>query len=261
VHRGLFFHPRLVYLHARLFRLKIGTSTSRWFDDVLLGKVLGITHDEARKRFEELTTLPFVERYRTGEHDLRNIHESTRLGWRKRLAREQPERFVQLSAKLAACFADDFTPAGRIDWIYHLLCGDPKRGAKELESLDQNWTDCARPEDRYALASTLRELEDTELVRGSARVWVLLVTAWVRVSRSEFAKLADCVGKILDLARAAEDALRKPMLNACSATCCRRKGNWTPRNWRRRLPSGCLLVSGRTHTRRPPLPSLRRQGP
>jgi len=121
----------------------------RWFDASLMEKVLEIPDDEARKRFEELKALPFVERYRRSEHDLLNVHESTRLGWRKQLAHEWPERFADLSAKVAACFADDFTPAGRIDWIYHLLCGDPERGATELEELDRNWSSCARPEDRY----------------------------------------------------------------------------------------------------------------
>jgi hypothetical protein len=177
----------------------------RWFDASLMEKVLGIPDDEARKRFEELKALPFVERYRRGEHDLRNVHESTRLGWRKRLAHERPERFADLSAAAAACFADDFTPAGRIDWIYHLLCGDPKRGATELESLNRNWDNCARPEDRYALVSALRELEDTQLVQSGARVWVLLATALARVNRGEAAQLAEGAGKILDLARTAED--------------------------------------------------------
>jgi tetratricopeptide (TPR) repeat protein len=85
------------------------------------------------------------------------------------------------------------------------LCGDPKHGAAELESLDRHWVSCARPEDRYALASALRELEDTRLVQGVARVWVLLIIAWVRVGRGETAQLAEGACEILDLARAGED--------------------------------------------------------
>jgi tetratricopeptide (TPR) repeat protein len=176
-----------------------------WFDHGLLVKMLDITDDEARKRFEELKALPFVERYRQGEEDLLNIHESTRLGWRKQFAHKEPKRFAELSAKAAACFFDDFTPAGRIEWIYHLLCGDPERGATELESLDRNWGSCAHPEDLYALAAALRELEDTGLVQGRARVWVLLATTWPRVSRGETAQLSEVVGRTLLLAQAVED--------------------------------------------------------
>jgi predicted negative regulator of RcsB-dependent stress response len=170
-----------------------------WFGEGLLVKILDIPNDGARKRFEELRALPFVEDY------LRNVHESTRLGWRKQLAHEQPEHFARLSAKAAACFASDVSIVGRVEWIYHLLCGDPERGATELEVLDRNWSNCARPEDRYALSAALRELEDTRLVQGRARVWVLLVTAWTRVSRGEVTQLADVATKILDLARAVKD--------------------------------------------------------
>jgi tetratricopeptide (TPR) repeat protein len=181
-------------------------SVLRWFDVILMAKVLGIPDGEAQKRFEELKALPFVERYRRmGEHDPCNVHESTRLGWRQQLARNQPQDFATLSAKVAEYFADDFTAAGRINWVYHLLCGDPKRGARELESLDRNWDSCARPNDRYGLASALRELDDTLMVQGVARVRVLLVTAWARVSRGEVGPLADDMGEILHLARAAGD--------------------------------------------------------
>ena len=134
-----------------------------------------------------------------------NVHEASRLALRKRMASDEEARFRTLSRRAAAHLEEDSAPAGRVEWIYHLLCGDPKRGATELELLDRNWGSCARPEDRYALASALRELEDTRLVQGGARVWVLLAIAWTRVSRGEAAQLADGPGKILDLARDAED--------------------------------------------------------
>jgi hypothetical protein len=89
----------------------------RWFDEALLREVLDIADHEARKLFEELKALEFVECYRVGEHDRRSVHESARLGWRKQLAHDQPEYFALLSTKVAACFVDDFSPAGRIDWI------------------------------------------------------------------------------------------------------------------------------------------------
>ena len=133
------------------------------------------------------------------------MHESTRLGWRTHLAQKQPQHFAHLSARAAACFADDFTPAGRLNWIYHHLCGDPERGATELELLERDRSSYARSEDRYVLSAALRELEETQLVQGRARVWILLVTAWTLVSRDETSKLADLAANILDLARAAKD--------------------------------------------------------
>jgi hypothetical protein len=147
-----------------------------WFDANLLEKMLEISPDEALVRLEALKSLPFVERYRRGEGELYNVHEATRLGWRRLLARENQDVFRGLSIRAAACFAEDPTPVGRIEYIYHLLCGDPERGASELVGLDCKWAAAgAHPEDVYALAALLRELEDTALVQGRARASTLLV--------------------------------------------------------------------------------------
>ena len=63
-------------------------------------------------------------------------------------------------------FEDDPTPAGRVEWIYHLLCAEPEFGATTLEKQDRYWSRIARPEDRYALAAALGELDDSGLVHG-----------------------------------------------------------------------------------------------
>ena len=123
----------------------------RWFDVPLLAAVLGSSQDEARRWFEKLTQFSFVERFPARGHEGHNVHEVTRLGWRRHLAREQLSVFRAVSARAAACFESDSTPAGRIEWIYHLLCSDPERGASELEKLDRDWSSKARPEDQYAL--------------------------------------------------------------------------------------------------------------
>ena len=177
----------------------------RWFDVSLLGKLLEVPDEEARTRFEVLTSLPFVERYRMRDTDLHNIHEATRLGWRKKLADETPALFRSLSVRAAEAFADEPTPAGRIEWIYHLLCGDPDFGATELEKLNPDWSSRARPEERSALAAALRELEDSRLVAGRARAWTLLITAWAPYNRGEITQLADTATEALRLAREAED--------------------------------------------------------
>jgi tetratricopeptide (TPR) repeat protein len=176
-----------------------------WFDSGLLAKMLDLSQDEALQLFEILQKLPFMERYGRASRDSFNVHESTRLGWRKQLFREKPERFRILSSKAADCFAGDISPAAQIEWIYHLQSSDPEKGATQLEKLDRRWSGTARPEDHAALASTLKELEDTRLAVGRSRVWVLIVAAWVRDARGETAQLADVAEQILTLARASAD--------------------------------------------------------
>jgi len=177
----------------------------RWFDAALIGKVLSIPADMARQNFEALAAMPFIERFESHAGNLRNLHESTRLGWRRRLAEASPERFRALSARAAECYANDSTSTGRIEWIYHLLCGDPDRGATELENFDREWSSRIHPEERYALAAALTELENLQLLWGRARVWVLLVVAWADHARGNVAKLADAANYVLGLARSVSD--------------------------------------------------------
>jgi tetratricopeptide (TPR) repeat protein len=176
-----------------------------WFDAELLEKVLEIPQDEARRQLDTLKGYSFVEHYR-GEADLHyNLHESTRLGWRIRFAKERTERFRAVSLRASSCFADNPTPGDRIEWIYHLLCGDPELAASELENLDREWSASARPEDRSALAAVLRELIETKLVDGRARARSLLAIAWGRSDWETTSRLAEIATEALTLARRAGD--------------------------------------------------------
>jgi len=177
----------------------------RWFDDDLLGEVLQIPSEEVRHRSEALNNFSFLERYRKGEEEVCYIYEATRLGWRKKIAGDDPDRFRELSLRAASCFVSDSTPAGRIEWIYHLLCGDPDLGASELEMLDTQWSSSARSDDRYALATALQELEDTQLLQGRARAWSVLWIARTRVMRGEAGELVGLLTEALKLARASGD--------------------------------------------------------
>jgi tetratricopeptide (TPR) repeat protein len=176
-----------------------------WCDAGILAALLESPLEASSARLAQLRKLTVVEPFPARGESALNVHESARLSLRRWLAEDQPVWFRTLSRRAAFHFAADTTPAGRIEWIYHLLCADPERGATELESLDRDWTSCAHPEDRYALAAALRELEDTRLVQGRARVWVLLVTAWARAYRGEVTQLADVAASTLDLARTEKD--------------------------------------------------------
>jgi hypothetical protein len=101
------------------------------------------------------------------------------------------------------------TPSGRIEWIYHLISGDPDLGASELEKLDRQWTISGQPEDRYSLARVLQELEDTQLVDGRARAWGLLAVAWSRLTRGETPQLAEMAAEALRLAQESGDESAK----------------------------------------------------
>jgi hypothetical protein len=177
-----------------------------WFDETILAAVLDVSPDDASARLAKLRPLRTVEHFPSRGEMALNVHEAARLALRRRLAETAPDRFRNLSANACRCFAHDPSPAGRIEWVFHLLSADPERGASELEALNRDWSERAYREDIDALAAALKELEDAGLVRGRARAWILLVIAWTRVNRGESAQLAEVANDALQLAQAAGDS-------------------------------------------------------
>ncbi len=184
-----------------------------WCDAAILAAMLGITSEESTVRLAQLRRLNVVEAFPARGSEAVNVHEASRLALRKLIDAEANDRFRSLSARAVEFFKSDDTPAGRIEWIYHLLCADPEIGATTLETNERRWSRVARPEDRYALSLALEELDRSGLVRGRARLWVLIVKALVRVSRGEAARLAHLADEVLDLAASLDDrrALREAL--------------------------------------------------
>ena len=176
-----------------------------WFDTSLLQKLLEISPEVAEGLVGTLSEHSFVEHYR-GESDPHyNLHESTRLGWRNKFASERIEQFRALSLCASSCFVENRKPRGRIEWIYHLLCGDPQLGASELEKLDREWSGSARPEDKFALAAALQELLESGLVDGRARARSLLAIGWSRTDWENTERLGEIATEALRLARKTND--------------------------------------------------------
>src|SRR5512135_1659901 len=124
-----------------------------WCDQAILAALLGITAEESAVRLDRLRRLSVVELFPARGSDAVNVHEAARLALRQAMADDLDGGFRGLSARAVMYFRDDPTAAGRIEWIYHLLCADPERGATQLEKLDREWSNQARPEERAALAT------------------------------------------------------------------------------------------------------------
>lgn len=139
----------------------------RCFDATLLMHVLFLSKVEAEDQFKILKNFPFVEHFPNQVRELRSINQPTRIGWRKKLSREQPDRFRQLSGRAAACFAGFLSSKEHIEWIYHLLYADYDNAIVELGKLEQKWiikgseTD-PYEEDRYILLAVLKEFDENK---------------------------------------------------------------------------------------------------
>src|ERR1700693_2407377 len=102
-----------------------------WCDSGILAALLERPLD-ASVRLAQLLKLTVVEQFPARGESALNVHETARLSMRSRLAKDRPALFRRLSQRAALHFEANSTPACRIEWIYHLLCADPERGATEL---------------------------------------------------------------------------------------------------------------------------------
>lgn len=183
----------------------LAASIPHWCDNSILAALLQISEEECAARSERLARLSVVEPFTARGNGVINVHEASRLALRKAMATGQKDRFRKLSSDAARCFENDSMPAGRVEWVYHLLSAEPERGADALESLHRDWMRIAHPEDFYALSVALSELENNGLLNGRARAWVLIVLAQARQVRGETAQLEASAQQIIELARSTGD--------------------------------------------------------
>ena len=199
-------YPELSAAERAVLRASLETAAiPHWCDEAILAALLEIAPEESARRLAQLRKLRVVEPFPARGETAVNVHEASRVALRKRMAGEKPERFRQLSALAANFFDRDLASAGRIEWIFHLLCAEPERGTTELIDLTREWSLIARPEDEYAMARAMKELDDGGMVTGRARAWALLDIAWVRWSRGDRAELEGEARAILTLARETRD--------------------------------------------------------
>jgi tetratricopeptide (TPR) repeat protein len=192
-------------LQAELKASLEAAAIPRCCDPALLAALLGVAPEESAHRLARLRGLNLVEPSPGDGEDAARVPEATRQVLRRILATVEPSRFRALSLRAAAFFRERSTLAARIDWIFHLLCGDPDSGAVELEKLDRDWTERGHTHERQLLAGALRELEDAGLAVGRARAWVLLSMAWVHESKGELAQWVKAAETALQAAREAGD--------------------------------------------------------
>ena len=218
-----------------------------WFDVQLLAHLLDLDETEARRRFDRLGKLPFVEKFPDRHVVMRNVHETTRLAWRKRLAMERPNVWQTLSARAGIGSPRRRHPYSASSGFTILLCAEPDEGARRLEEMDRVWTSTAHPEHRQALALALNELETSALLKGRARVEGLLCLAEVRSLRGATAHAEGVARKIEALA---PDIGHAPWalvaLSASSVRCWRRRADSRRRRRTayRRVPGDQPTIGG-----------------
>ena len=171
----------------------------------MLAALLEVTQSDGAYRLNRIRDLMVIEEFPARGRLAVNVHESARLALRQFMFRQEAADFQLLSSRARALFETDRSSAGRIEWIYHLLCHDPDRGASQLESITRDLQRRASPEDQFALAVALRELNETNQVAGRSKAWALLFVGWNHLSRGELSSVAEIARSALRIATSEND--------------------------------------------------------
>ncbi len=167
-------------LDPQLFEILEAAAIPHWFDADILAHLMQVDHETANSWLELLIKLPMVESY--AARQAWNVHETTRLAIRAKLATEEKARFKQCSERCSDYFHAD-TAAEVTERIYHQLAGGCPGTDQNLLALYHGWRKSGRYDAHQALALVLRELLDAGLLDGVALARTLVVNGWIRESR------------------------------------------------------------------------------
>jgi tetratricopeptide (TPR) repeat protein len=170
-----------------------------WFDERLFAALLDQDlRPEAPRWYEAVRGLPAVEPFPARQGY--NVHESTRLGLRRRLFAQNPSRFRELSGRAAEAFSGCGVH-GEIERAYHALAASPATAGPALQELHLK---LGRVEDRLSLARVLDEYAHPDWP-PEARGWAFLASARYRADYLPHADTAAAAANALRAFREARD--------------------------------------------------------
>jgi len=124
-----------------------------WFDAEILAALCPELADLAEEIYRQLQLISCVEVFPERGH---NVHELTRNQLLDRLWKDNPERFRELSDRVAAYFAQTDRPENQIEWIYQLAVANPDRCINELSDLANGWQNTFRRAELDSLIAFLQ---------------------------------------------------------------------------------------------------------
>jgi hypothetical protein len=176
-----------------------------WCDAIILAGLLDISPTNASPRWDQLSALTTMEPFPARGRMARNVHEAARLAIRHRLADTDIQRLQLLSGCAASQFENDQRPAGRIEWLYHMLIAEPERAADELERASAGSGVWTGHHDKYALTTALNEVDEAGLLDGRLATWARVTLTRHRTEIEGAARFADTASDLLKQAEASQD--------------------------------------------------------
>jgi tetratricopeptide (TPR) repeat protein len=172
-----------------------------WFDERLLAALLDQDlRADSQRWFEAVIAWPAVEPFPARQGY--NVHEATRLGLRRRLFAENPERFREIAARAVAAF-NGSTVHEEIERAYHLLAAEPAKAGPMIQDLYLKLA--GRVEETLGFARALDEYADGDVWPPQARGWAFLLSARCRQDYRCRSETTEAAAKALQVFTEAQD--------------------------------------------------------
>ncbi len=184
-------------------------SIPHWFDQPTLEALLDDSLPTGPDWFQDLIGFSIVEPFQA--HKGWNVHETTRLALRDRMARSEPDRFRELGLALIPQL-DLSQWDHQIERVYHLLTADPDLGAEELRTLLRRWSRKELVDQLQSLGRMLDELCERDLLVSRARGYALVGLCIIRRDRLDVASREELVSEAVRLME--ESADRRGLVDA-----------------------------------------------
>ena len=180
-----------------LRRVAEAAAIPHWFDPEILAQLLDDDLRPAAADWHgQILKMPFCKPF--PQRNGHNIHESTRLALRTRLAAQDPERFATLTRRAVAAFSGTTTPH-RVERMFHRLWENPEQAGPEIRQLEYDLR--SKVEGGLALADTLAECLSQDSAPPLVQCWALWTAGMVRAPYLN-------IGEQMDLANRAVTAAK-----------------------------------------------------
>jgi tetratricopeptide (TPR) repeat protein len=173
-----------------------------WFNADILAHMMQVGREEVNSVLEELCRLPMVESFsaRNGW----NVHEATRLAFRARLARQEPDSFRELSIRAANFFQGEKLELV-VERLFHKLVAEPNLAGEELYAVWICWTRTRKDQSLQALGIMLRELLKLPELGLLPRAYATVCLGWIMQDRLRNQEIDALAREALTLFRQAPD--------------------------------------------------------
>lgn len=178
-------------------RALLGASVPHWFDQELLGEILGFP-ESLEMTWSALSRASFIERFVARGDEALNVHEETRRAAMSYLVKFDRALLEKHSDLIANRDFGEETSAIRAERLYHLFLSNPGLAVKKLEDSYQELIWSAEPDEGTLVANNCRELLSLGVLAAQAELQLTLFVLEQEASANGYSSSYKAAEALLD---------------------------------------------------------------